>query len=52
MRFLKQMESDAVNRLLTIVPVFYCLTLLIVFFWSIMPANISWNDVVMNSASI
>ena len=32
MRFLKQMESDAVNRLLTIVPVFYCLTLLIVFF--------------------
>lgn len=32
MIFLKKMESDAVNRLLTIVPIFYVATLVILFF--------------------
>ncbi len=32
MRFLQQMESDAVNRLLAMIPVFYCMTLVILFF--------------------
>lgn len=32
MRFLQQMESDAVNRLLAMIPVFYGMTLVILFF--------------------
>lgn len=32
MRFLRQMESDAVNQLLTMIPVFYGMTLVILFF--------------------
>ena len=31
--FLKTMESDAVNRLLTMIPVFYVMTLVVLFFW-------------------
>ena len=34
MLFLREMESDAVNRLLLIVPVFYVMTLGILFFLS------------------
>ena len=32
MIFLREMESDAVNRLLTLIPVFYVMTLIILFF--------------------
>ena len=32
MLFLAQMESNAVDKLMTIIPVFYCLTLVILFF--------------------
>ena len=32
MLFLKTMESDAVNRLLTMIPVFYVMTLVVLFF--------------------
>ena len=32
MLFLRQMESNAVNKLMTLIPVFYCLTLFILFF--------------------
>lgn len=32
MRFLKEMESDAVNRLLLLIPIFYIVTLGILFF--------------------
>ena len=32
MLFLREMESDAVNRLLSLIPVFYVMTLVILFF--------------------
>lgn len=32
MLFLKKMESDAVDKLMTIIPVFYAMTLFILFF--------------------
>lgn len=32
MLFLKKMESDAVNKLLALIPVFFCMTLVILFF--------------------
>ena len=32
MLFLQEMESDAVNRLLTMIPIFYVMTLVVLFF--------------------
>lgn len=43
MIFLKKMESDAVNKLLLMIPVFYGITLFILFFWYTLPADINWS---------
>ncbi len=50
MQFLRQMESDAVNRLLAMIPLFYGMTLVILFFLIYLPVSFSWNGAGMNLA--
>ena len=52
MIFLQQMESDAVKRLISMLPLFFGAALVILFFLSIMRENIRCRDADMSSGCI
>lgn len=52
MIFLKKMESDAVDRLFTLIPIFYISTLVILFFWYILQVVCRWKEESMSLGCI
>jgi len=48
MIFLAKLESDAVNKLLAMIPLFYGMTLFILFFLVYFASNFNWSGESMN----
>ena len=48
MIFLKEMERDAVNKLLMLIPILYVVSLCLLYSWYILRISIRWNGEVMS----